>query len=109
MKEEAKSRLRCRPGDLARIKLSWNSLLVGRTAFVRKAYSQSEWIISLLGEPALVPSEDGTRIIAARSIIADDWALEPLMRLSGGDCEHELTRSIAPAALHHWEAAAECI
>ena len=106
MKEEAKSRLRCRPGDLARIKLSWNSLLVGRTAFVRKAYSQTEWIISLLGEPALVPSEDGTRIIAARSIIADDWALEPIVGMDASGGDRQLTYSSAQAARHQREAVA---
>lgn len=98
MKEEAAIRLRCRPGDLARIKSSWNSLLVGRTVFVRRAYSDCEWIIALLGEPALVPSEDGARVIAARSIIADDWALEPIIGVDAGDRERELIYSSAPAA-----------
>lgn len=98
MKEDAKIRLRCRPGDLVRIKTSWNSLLVGRSAFVRRAYSECEWVINLLGEPALVPSEDGARIIAARSIIADDWALEPLVAIGAEWSERELSCSSVRAA-----------
>lgn len=106
MRKEAKNRLRCRPGDLVRIKSSWNSLLVGRSALVRRAYSECEWVISLLGEPALVPSEDGMRIIAARSIIADDWALEPLIGTCASDRQQEITCSGARAALPQWEVAA---
>lgn len=108
MEKEAKNHLRCRPGDLVRIKSSWNSLLVGRAAFVRRAYSECEWVINLLGEPALVPSEDGTSIIAARSIIADDWALEPL---AGIDCcsVRGLTCSSGRAALLQREVVAEYI
>ncbi|ARK80994.1 hypothetical protein BOC40_11725 [Burkholderia pseudomallei] len=103
MKKEAKIRLRCRPGDLVRIKSSWNSLLVGRSAFVRRAYSECEWVINLLGEPALVPSEDGARIIVARSIIADDWALEPLIAIDTGSSARELTCSSVRAARPQWE------
>lgn len=106
MKKEAKNRLRCRPGDLVRIKSSWNSLLVGRSAFVRRAYSECEWVIALLGEPALVPSEDGTRIIAARSIIADDWALEPIVGTDASNSGRELTYSSVQAARHQREAVA---
>lgn len=109
MKEEAHTRLRCRPGDLARIKTSWNSLLVGRIAFVRSAYSETEWVIALLGEPALVPNPDGTRIIAARLIIADDWALEPLTSVSRGASAPGLIYSTAPRALPRQGEVAKCI
>lgn len=109
MKEDSKIPLRCRPGDLARIKSSWNSLLVGRTALVRKPYSESEWVISIVGDPALVPSEDGSRIIAARLIIADDWALEPLARVFCNNRESWLTYLSAPTPLRLPEEAAEYI
>ncbi len=70
--------LRCKPGDLARIKKAWNELLEGRLVFIRRAYSSTEWLVYLLDGPAFSVSEDRCHLVVARSMIADDWALEPV-------------------------------
>ena len=71
-------RLRCKPGDLARIKKAWNELLEGRLVFIRHAYSATEWLVYLLDGPAFSISEDRCHMVVSRSMIADDWALEPI-------------------------------
>lgn len=70
--------LRCRPGDLAKIKSAWNQLLVGKLVVVRRSYSESEWVVRLLDLPALAISEDRKGHVITKTIIAGDWALEPL-------------------------------
>lgn len=72
------SQLRCKPGDLARIKKAWNELLEGRLVFIRRAYSSTEWLVYLLDGPAFGVSEDRCHLVVARAMIADDWALEPI-------------------------------
>lgn len=78
MTNRGSSRLRCKPGDLARIKKAWNELLEGRLVFIRRAYSETEWLVYLLDGPAFSMSEDRCHMVVARAMIADDWALEPI-------------------------------
>ncbi|VVE68900.1 hypothetical protein PAN31117_03133 [Pandoraea anapnoica] len=75
---QAQPALRCKPGDLARIKKAWNELLEGRLVFIRRSYSSTEWLVYLLDGPAFSVSEDRCHLVVARSMIADDWALEPI-------------------------------
>ncbi|VVE90429.1 hypothetical protein PBR20603_04413 [Pandoraea bronchicola] len=75
---QSQPKLRCKPGDLARIKKAWNELLEGRLVFIRRAYSATEWLVYLLDGPAFSVSEDRCHLVVARSMIADDWALEPV-------------------------------
>lgn len=82
---QSQPKLRCKPGDLARIKKAWNELLEGRLVFIRRAYSATEWLVYLLDGPAFSVSEDRCHLVVARSMIADDWALEPI----GGTCHDE--------------------
>lgn len=90
-------------GDLAKITKAWNCLLEGRTVRVVRPYTESEWVVRLLGEPALSVSEDRQRFVVTGNVVADDWALEPLNNTPY--CrENEATDSIAPAAHHHPEA-----
>ncbi len=78
MTNSGASQIRCKPGDLARIKKAWNELLEGRLVFIRRAYSSTEWLVYLLDGPAFAVSEDRCHLVVARAMIADDWALEPL-------------------------------
>lgn len=78
MTNSGSSRLRCKPGDLARINKAWNELLEGRLVFIRRAYSATEWLVYLLDGPAFSMSEDRCHMVVARAMIADDWALEPI-------------------------------
>lgn len=87
MGETRTTKLRCKPGDLARIRKAWNRLLEGRLVFVRRAYSKTEWVVCLLDGPAFTLGEDCRRYIATRNLIADDWALEPLVG------EHHIPRA----------------
>jgi hypothetical protein len=70
--------VRCRPGDIAKIKVAWNALLRGQFVLVRRAYGDGKWLVRLLGEPAFCVSEDRKHFVDTRTLIADDWALEPL-------------------------------
>ena len=78
MTKGGSSQLRCKPGDLARIKKAWNELLEGRLVFIRRAYSATQWMVYLLDGPAFAISEDRCHMVVARAMIADDWALEPI-------------------------------
>ncbi|WP_331708672.1 hypothetical protein [Pandoraea sputorum] len=68
-------------GDVARIKRAWNSTLEGRLARVRRAYSDTEWVIELCDGPALSLSEDRSRFVVATVMVADDWDLDPVVAL----------------------------
>lgn len=80
MKGNLRAKLRCRPGDLARIRKAWNGLLEGRLVLVRHSYSETEWLVRVLDGPAFGLSEDRRRYVVTQTLIADDWALEPLGR-----------------------------
>ncbi|HDR9802416.1 TPA: hypothetical protein QDC55_003290 [Burkholderia cenocepacia] len=81
--------LRCRPGDLARIKSAWNTLLIGKIVLVRSAYTDSEWLVTLLDNPALTIRENRTGFVVTRAFIADDWSLEPLRGVEQANEQHE--------------------
>lgn len=108
MKKEATTSLRCRPGDLARIKKAWNVTLVDQIVLIRRPYTDSEWFVTLLAGPALAFSEDRSRLIVTRTMIADDWALEPL-RGERSLYADEIMDSVAPAALLRLEASSTSI
>lgn len=78
MRDEGKAGLRCRPGDLARIKEAWNELLRGSLVLIQYQYSRDRWMTLLLDEPALTLNEDYTGFVATRRLIAADDALIPL-------------------------------
>lgn len=78
--------LRCRPGDMAFIKRSWNPLLIGSLVLVKTMRPDGNWLVDLLGQPALLPSEDRRRYIVASRVIAEDSALDPLR----GDVQPQL-------------------
>lgn len=102
---QAQPTLRCKPGDLARIRKAWNELLEGRLVFIRRAYSSTEWLVYLLDGPAFSVSEDRCHLVVARSMIADDWALEPVGGQIAGDAV-EVTDSVDRSA-HRLEGACE--
>lgn len=79
-------KLRCRPGDMAFIKRSWNPLLIGGLVLVKTMRPDGNWLVELLGQPALLPSEDRRRCIVASRVIAEDSALVPLR----GDVEPQI-------------------
>lgn len=87
MTKSGSSQLRCKPGDLARIKKAWNELLEGRLVFIRRPYSATQWMVYLLDGPAFAISEDRCHMVVARAMIADDWALEPIGGVRGDNCE----------------------
>ncbi|KWE77267.1 hypothetical protein WL78_00455 [Burkholderia ubonensis] len=72
--------LRCRPGDLARVTRAWNPALVGRVVLVGELHSlgESEWNVTLLGEPAMTFTKNRKRLTIGNRALAFDHALEPL-------------------------------
>ncbi|WP_244135879.1 hypothetical protein [Burkholderia vietnamiensis] len=85
--------LRCRPGDLARILSAWNATLIGRIVFVESQHSDTEWRITLLGEPGMTLSKDNDRLVIVNRMIALDSALEPLRGDEQIDEQHESKKS----------------
>lgn len=71
-------RLRCRPGDLARVIRAWNPALVGRVVLVGALHSATEWRVTLLGEPGMTLTKNRRRMTIASHMLAYDVALEPL-------------------------------
>lgn len=86
MKEEAK-RLRCRPGDLAKIKEAWNPALVGRIVLIKAAHSRTEWVVTLLGEPGVTLTKNRKRVATSNCALAYDSALEPIRTGELGTCD----------------------
>nr|WP_319002016.1 hypothetical protein [Burkholderia contaminans] len=87
-RETGASRLRCRPGDLARVVTAWNPALVGRIVLIKVAHSQAEWVVILLGEPGMTLTKNRKRIVASNCVLAYDSALEPIraVKQDGMDC-----------------------
>lgn len=85
--------LRCRPGDLARVLTAWNKTLVGRIVFIEFQYSDTEWQITLLGEPGMTLGKNKNRLVITNRMIADDRALEPLRGDEQTDEQHESRES----------------
>lgn len=78
MKEESTARLRCRPGDLARVVSAWNPALVGRIVLVGRIHKSTEWTITLLGEPGVTLTKNRRRLGIGNNMLADDAQLEPI-------------------------------
>ncbi|CAR54908.1 hypothetical protein A8E25_10085 [Burkholderia cenocepacia] len=79
MKEEAKTCLRCRPGDLAKIVYSRTPSLKGKRVVVRD-WSQryGRWEVQLLDGPHLGLSiKDGRPMLSSRCYFQDS-SLEPI-------------------------------
>lgn len=77
MKEEAKSRLRCKPGDTARIVRSSNRALVGRTVEVGRLHGDGRWECVLVGDAVLGMADDGLGLLLTRDWLFPDGWLEP--------------------------------
>lgn len=103
-RETRASELRCKPGDLARIRRAWNELLKGRLVLVRRAYSETEWLVRVLDGPAFGVSEDRRRYVVTQTLIAEDWALEPLSGEQQPKSEDAAMDSSARWARFHPEA-----
>lgn len=79
------SGLRCKPGDLARIKAAWNPALIGRIVLIKAAHSEAEWVVSLIGEPGVTLTKNRKRIAASNFALAYDSALEPIPTTEAAD------------------------
>lgn len=77
MKEESKTRLRCRPGDLARVVASRNPALVGTIVAIQRLRSDGLWDV-LLEKPAFGFTERMKRPVVTREFSFWDASLEPL-------------------------------
>ncbi|ARK91098.1 hypothetical protein BOC42_28140 [Burkholderia pseudomallei] len=78
MNKESTARLRCRPGDLARVVSAWNPALVGRIVLVGRIHKSTEWTITLLGEPGITLTKNRRRLGIGNNMLADDAQLEPI-------------------------------
>lgn len=83
-RETSVSGLRCRPGDLAKVKEAWNPALVGRIVMIKAAHSRTEWVVTLLGEPGVTLTKKRKRLAASNCALAYDAALEPIRALGSG-------------------------
>ncbi len=77
MKEEAKTRLRCRPGDLARVVTSTNPALIGTIVTIQRMRSDGRWDV-LLEKPAFGFTGRAKRPVITRQFSFWDGSLEPL-------------------------------
>nr|WP_241161719.1 hypothetical protein [Burkholderia gladioli] len=72
------TKLRCRPGDLARIVRSKNPALPGRIAVVDRLHKADYWEVTVLGEPVFGVAADDNGPILTNRYLFPDHALEPL-------------------------------
>ncbi|MCA8492584.1 hypothetical protein [Burkholderia arboris] len=91
-----RGRLRCKPGDLARIKYAWNQSLVGRIVVIGDRHSATEWNVTLIGVAGVTLTKDRRLMTATSRLLAYDEALEPLGLLDG--VEEEVTVEGVPDA-----------
>lgn len=77
MKEEAKTRLRCRPGDLARVVASTNPALIGTIVTIQRLRSDGRWDV-LLENEAFGFTARAKRPVITREFSFWDASLEPL-------------------------------
>lgn len=77
MEEESKTRLRCRPGDLARVVTSRNPALVGTIVAIQRLRSDGRWDV-LLEKPAFGFTGRMKRPVVTREFSFWDASLEPL-------------------------------
>lgn len=87
------AKLRCRPGDLARIIHSRRPELMNRIVFVEYLYDSERWAITLLGEPAFGLTERGRRPVVTNEFSIRDWRLEPLRGEEQANEQHEESAS----------------
>ncbi|VWB97780.1 hypothetical protein BLA15816_04725 [Burkholderia lata] len=78
-----RGRLRCKPGDLARIKYAWNQSLVGRIVVIGDRHSATEWNVTLIGGAGVTLTKDRRLMTATSKLLAYDEALEPIGLLEG--------------------------
>lgn len=80
MKEEAKQRLRCRPGDLARVVHSTNPALIDQIVIVERwRQDHGRWAVCLLGGAVLGVTLSGREPIVTSRYGFRDSSLEPLL------------------------------
>lgn len=77
MNEERIMRLRCRPGDLAKVVTSRNSALIGTIVTIQRLRSDGRWDV-LLEDPAFGFTGIMKRPIVTREFAFWDASLEPL-------------------------------
>ncbi|KWZ43430.1 hypothetical protein WS72_11535 [Burkholderia savannae] len=77
MKEKSTARLRCRPGDLARVINSPNAALVGRTVEVVQLHCDGRWECVLEGGAVIGLADDGLGLLLTRDWLFPDSLLEP--------------------------------
>ncbi len=77
MNEEAKTRLRCRPGDMARVVRSSNGALVGRTVEVGQLHGDGRWECVLVGDAVIGMADDGLGLLLTRDWLFPDGWLQP--------------------------------
>lgn len=85
------AKLRCRPGDMAFVKKSWNTLLIGRLVLVKAMRLDGNWEVVLLGQPALLPNENYSGHVITTRVIANDKDLTPLRDSEPSDAEIDAT------------------
>lgn len=79
MKEEAEQRLRCRPGDLARVVHSTNPALIDQIVVVERwRQDHGRWAVCLLGGAVLGVTLSGREPVVTSRYGFRDSSLEPL-------------------------------
>ncbi|MDN7754074.1 hypothetical protein [Burkholderia gladioli] len=71
-------KLRCKPGDLARVVYSTNPTLLGRTVIVEKWGEHDRWNVTLLGAPAFGLGLRTGRPLVSNKTAFRDSSLVPL-------------------------------
>ncbi|RRA01945.1 hypothetical protein DF054_22720 [Burkholderia cepacia] len=78
MNREARAcRVKCKPGDLARVVRSRNRALLGRIVRVDQPHGDGRWECELVGDPVLGAADDGKGLILTRDWLFSDASLEP--------------------------------
>lgn len=71
------NRLRCKPGDTAKVIFSPNEALVGRTVEVVQLHCDGRWECVLVGEAVIGLADDGLGLLLTRDWLFQDSFLEP--------------------------------
>ncbi|WP_148041438.1 MULTISPECIES: hypothetical protein [pseudomallei group] len=92
MKEESTARLRCKPGDLARVIYAKSPLLIGRMVIVEGWNDDGRWNVRLLGDPCFGVAMYTKRPVITCAFAARDSSLEPIvpsnLKLSRRSVDH---------------------
>ncbi|WP_186191982.1 hypothetical protein [Burkholderia gladioli] len=72
------AKLRCRPGDLARVVRSKNPALPGRIVVVDRLRQADCWEVTVLGRAVFGVADDDHGPILTNYYLFPDYALEPL-------------------------------